>query len=484
MLSLDLQAQSGSFYNERDDQYRLLGLKRAKQAYETSRADYERIKMLHEKGLASQAEQDRAYNNFTDAEVNYQQSLLAVLFEKQYVTVEKAVKYLGRDGRRHVRLTVANASGGSAELYKLVNVDDELFRSLQPDVINNIYVSILNDQNAIISQPYESKISELRYGQPEQLDFILLEDLDAVTAVLTYGSGTQRGMKIFLEKDAAFDRVAVQSEQFSQEVELGQKGKYDLTLELFSGTENTFTLEVANLPKQISRYFLSAEGNVRLRQVRFSESTRTKRAVLEVALPDKPTDEVIIDQPIEFFALIIPQSKAELISSAAEKHWSEEDLKAQGVGYVRLELLPRGIGKLLVRAPQLYQAISKHKTAEMTIDLLNEGRHRLDNIEIKADLPLNWSREIAPGLIQSLAIAQEERVALRFTQPRDIAPGKFDIRLRISAMSGNQPIIVEDKTFTVEITPDSNLIGTLVIVFLLIAVISAVVVFGIRLSRK
>ena len=160
-----------------------------------------------------------------------------------------------RRTRSGVRLLVANASGGSDELQKLVNIDDKLFRSLQPDVINNVYVSIENNDGAIISQPYESKIEVLRYGAPRELDFTLLQDVDAVTVSIIYGSGTQRTMKIFLQKDASANKVLVQADQFSQEGELGKTARFDLTLELFSRTSNTFGLEVVNLPQQISRSF-------------------------------------------------------------------------------------------------------------------------------------------------------------------------------------------------------------------------------------
>jgi len=304
-----LFAQSGTYYNQRDDQYRVLGLKRAREAYETARKEYERQVELHERKLITAVALEQARNIFTDAEVNYQQSLLAVLFEKQYVSVEKAVKYHAKDGSRHVKLTVINASGGSAEFQKLINMEDELFRSLQPDIINNVYVSILNNDQAIIGQPYEIKIPELRYGQPKVLDFQLLEDLDAVTVFIIYSNGSQRSMKIFLQKDATVNKVEVQSEQFSQEVELGKSASFDLTLELFSGINNTFNLEVVNLPRQINRYFNDARGQVRLRQVKFTESSRTKRASLEIKLPDRPTDEVIIDQPIEFYALVLPKDR-------------------------------------------------------------------------------------------------------------------------------------------------------------------------------
>ena len=85
-------------YNQRDDKYRVLGLKRAKEAYETAKRDYERQLELYNRKLISQAELDRSRNIFADAEVNYQQSLLAVLFEQQFVSVARALKYQSKGG--------------------------------------------------------------------------------------------------------------------------------------------------------------------------------------------------------------------------------------------------------------------------------------------------------------------------------------------------------------------------------------------------
>jgi len=82
---------------------------------------------MFQKGLISQTELDRSKNAFADAEVNYQQSLLAVLFEQQYVTVDRAMKYQAADGNKRVKLTVANASGGGEEFQKLVGIEDKLF---------------------------------------------------------------------------------------------------------------------------------------------------------------------------------------------------------------------------------------------------------------------------------------------------------------------------------------------------------------------
>ena len=122
ITSRQVYGQTGSYFNQRDDQYRLLGLKRSRDVYESAKAEYERSKEMLERELISQQELERVKSNYVDAEVNYQQSLLAVLFEKQYVVVKKAVKYQAKDGYKHVRLTLANTSGGGADYKTLLNI--------------------------------------------------------------------------------------------------------------------------------------------------------------------------------------------------------------------------------------------------------------------------------------------------------------------------------------------------------------------------
>jgi len=475
---------TGVPFNQRDDQYTLLGLKRAKEAYEFARSDFERKKEMFDQNLISRQEFERARNTFADAEVNYQQSLLAVLFEKQYVAVQKAVKYQTRDGRKHVKLTLANTSGGGAEFRKLVQIDEELFQTLQPDIINDVYVSLLNDENAIISQPYESKIEQLQYGQPAQLDFTLLQDLDEVTVNIVYGNGSQRSPKIYLQKDASVNKVIVQSEQFSQEVELGGSASLDLTLELFSGVTNTYKLEVVNLPAQINRYFIDPVTKARLSQFKFTESTKTRRAALQVFLPDRPSEAIVIDAPIPFFVLVFPQDEATNVVDGLSRQWTLDEIQKLNVGFVRLELVPRGVGKMMVRAPQLYFAIRPDESVASHIELVNEGSRRLDNVDIEVDAPFNWGKQITPKLIPSLDIGAEQRVDLTFTPPTDVAVGRYEFRIRTSSLTDDQPVYGEDKMITVEIQPGTNLFGTGVIVLLILGVIVGIVVFGIRLSRR
>ena len=483
LVSCSVMAQYNSF-NQRDDKYRLLGLKRAKEYYEVTKKEFARQKDLYDKKLISETEFERAKNSVADAEVNYQQSLLAVLFEQQYVSIERAVKYQAADGTKRVTLTVINASGGSEEFQKLVGMEDKLFRSLQPDLIQTLYISLYNNDGAVISQPYETKIENLRYGKPQKIDFALLQDLDAVTVNIIFGNGSSRTLKIFLQKDNSANRVVVQSQQFSQEAELGKTATYDLALELFSGSSNTFSLEVVNLPRQIDRYFKDVSTSARLTQIKFTESSNSMKAALDVSLPDRPTDQVLMDVAIPFFVIVVPADKADDFKNVQGKVWKEEELKQLNVGYVRLELMPRGKGILLVKAPQLFFTIKPDASVEMSLNVLNEGTRRLDNVKLDVDVPMNWTKRIDPQVLSTLAINEEHRIMLTATPPKGITVGRYELRLRTSALSENQPVNAEDKTVTVEVQAETSVIGAVLLVLAIVGLVVGMVVFGIRLSRK
>ncbi len=480
----DGYAQSGTFFNQRDDTYPLLGLKRAKEAYETARLEYERQKVLYDKGLLARQLYEQAVNGLSDAEVNYQQSLLAVLFEQQYIVISEAVKYQGTANRKRVRVTLANSTGGTAEFQKLIGIEDDLFRSLQPDVINNVYVSFLNDENAIISDPYEQKIDQLLSGEPKTLDFGLLQDLDAVTVSILYGDGSQQNRKIFLQKDASVNIAAIEAEQFSQEVELGGTTDYSMTLELFSGVSNTFKLEVVGLPAEINRYFLDPASDNRLSQFQFTEGVNTRTAALRVFLPERTSANVSIDEAISFYAVAIPRERIDEIGDLGDKTITANEIDNLRVGYVPLEIVPRGIGEILVRAPQLFHTIKPDETVGVDIEIVNEGTRRLDNVRTEADTPLNWVDVIEPAVVEVLDINAEQRVRLSFTPPEGIAPGRYEIRIRTSSLSDDQPIEGEDKTVTIQIEQEANIIGSALLILLILAVLVGIVVFGIKLSRR
>ena len=478
--SLQSVAQS-NMYNQRDDEYRLLGLKRALATYEAEKSAFDRSQDLFRRNLISQQQLDQQRAKYADAEVNYQQSMLAVLFEKQYVTVRSAIKYQGENGDKSVKVTLENTTRGSAEFQKLANMEDSLFQALRPDIVNNVYVSLLNESDQIISKPYEQKINELAYGNPKSLTFSLLQDVDAVKVNLIYGSGSTRTLSIFLEKDATQDRVLVQSETFSQEADLGTTASYALSMELFGGSSAPFTPMIFNLPEQI-RYTLTDQGSsARMAQIRFTESTNTRKARLDLSLPDRADGNVLMDKAIPFYLAIVPTDKRADFSSG---NITEQELKEAEVGFIRLELIPRGVGRIIVKAPQLYLTSDGEETASTRISVTNDGSRRLDNVSISADMPLGWTFSASPDLIGSIETNGENFSTLSFTPPTNVSVGKYEMRVRTSSYADNKPIFGEDKVITVEILPQPNILGTLFLVLLLVGLVGAVIIFGIKLSRR
>ena len=483
LISESALAQS-PFPNARDDSYPLLGLKRAKSSYERAQSELARKAELFKKDLISPEEYETAVNSFEDAEVNYQQSLLVLLFEQQFVSIKRAVKSQDEDSKKRVRVTLENTSSANAEFAQVVNMEDELFRSLQPDVIHNIYVSLSNDDGAIISSPYEIKLEELRSGNPETIEFEMLQDLDEVTVNIIYGNGSSRSPKVFLEKDASANRVLIQSERFSQEVELGDNATYGLGLELFSGLNDTYKLEVLNLPSSVTRYFSEQGASGRISQIKFTESKNNISANLDISLPDRPTNDVPMDKPISFYVVALPITQLDEVNPRLNEVWTESEIEALNAGFVRLEMIPKGIGELVIKAPQLYNEGDGEGPVEFTFRVVNEGSRQLDNIEFELDAPFEWEKRIEPTIIPELDIREEQTVKLYLTPPKDVSVGRYETRMRSTSLSDNQPVNAEDKTFTVQIAAQASVLGTTLILFLIIGLVGGLVFFGIKLSRK
>jgi uncharacterized membrane protein len=185
-----------------------------------------------------------------------------------------------------------------------------------------------------------------------------------------------------------------------------------------------------------------------------------------------------------FYVLVIPNDQDEKLGDVRTKQWTPKEIAALNVGYVRLELLPRGVGKLLVRAPQLFYSIKPSEAVAANLEVVNEGTRRMDNVAIEVDPPLNWSKQIEPSLIQSLDIAEEKRIELKFTPPADVSAGRYEFRIRTTALSEDKPITGEDKTVTVEVQSEANIWGMAFIITSILAVVVGIVIFGIRLSRR
>ena len=467
-------------YNPNDERFKSLYLEKTQSDYRMQKQDFQRQKLLHDKGLISERDYSQSEASFKAAQITYQQAILSLAFEQPHITIDNGIKYQGKDGKKRVRLTMRNTTGGLIEGRK---IELEDFEGIRTDRIANVYVSLLNDAKAIVSKPYEAKIESMPFNKPIAVDFFLLQDLDNVTVKCVYGDKTDE-KKIFLQKDESANRVLISSEQFSQEADLGARANYNLTLELFSSSDNVYKLDVFNLPRQIACDFLEDPTNARLSQVKFSQDINSRKIALAVYLPDRyDSTSFMIDAPITFFAAAIPRSDAEQVADK-EKGYTAAELDRMNISYIRLELVPRGVGRIQVRAANFYQELRPNERVQMNLTVYNDGTRRLDNIKVQAESPLNWTSTILPDLVPSLLPGKEETIAVTIVPPSDVSVGDYETTIKTEAFASNRKVDSEDKKIRIHISSSANILGTASLILLLVGILVGVVVFGVRLSRR
>jgi uncharacterized membrane protein len=108
----------------------------------------------------------------------------------------------------------------------------------------------------------------------------------------------------------------------------------------------------------------------------------------------------------------------------------------------------------------------------------------LDNIKVRADVPLKWVASVVPDLISSLLPGKEELIAVTITPPADVSVGDYEATIKTGAFANNRKVESEDKKLRIHIAARTNIGGTAVLILLLVCVLVGVVLFGVKLSRK
>ncbi len=463
----------------------LLDLKKARASYEIAKQKLENDKKLYDNKAISEAEYNKSKNELLSCEVDYQKLILRVIAQQSYIIVEKATKYQTRAGERRVKVILQSTMEGNQEYLQQFEEHFDIFTpEMRSSKIYNIFISLINlEDQTIIGSPYEIRIPVLELGKTATADFGLLRDVESLQVSLNY-SGTKDQKNIYLEKDASANFVDIVSTQFSQEADLGSRASFDLSLERFSTTEDVFTLTVVNLPRQVSYEFVDSETNARVSQIKFTQGVTVKRLTLRTFLPDRDDEEIVIDKPLVFYALVLSREEYEKLGNVPDITLDQYERETIQGGKVRLELIPRGVGRIEVRAPSLYHEITVGDSVEMNVTVLNDGTRRLDNIRITTDNPLHWRSIIEPDLIKSLEPDKEQVVHLTFIPPSDAGVGAQEVKIKTEALADNRRVQTEDKTVRIQVQAKTPILWTAVLILFLIGLVLGIVILGIKISRR
>ena len=159
--------------------------------------------------------------------------------EDPYISVVSARRYKQGDRRRlEVVLT-----------YGVITSETEETDTNTAQEINNVYVSIRDDENAIIGFPYEQRIPTLKDGQEKTLDFELRRNVDSITVYLQY-LDKPYPRKIHLEEDTR--HISILS---------AKKFRFDNQMMVTLQLKNTSTTE--SMPSNATPEEIAAANEIR-----------------------------------------------------------------------------------------------------------------------------------------------------------------------------------------------------------------------------
>jgi len=477
LLLLPLSAQ--------DDQASLLlELKKARASYEIAFQNHESDKKLLENEAISQAEFNNSRNELLTKEVDYQKLLLQLMSQQSYIVVEKAIKYRTPSGEKRVKVTLRSTMEGNQDYLKQFEQHFDVFSpEMRSGKIYNIFVSLVNIEDmTIIGSPYESRIPSIDLGNSSTVDFLLLRDVESIQVGLNYG-GKKDQKNIYLEKDASTALVDIVSSRFAQEADLGSSASFDLSLERFSNTDESYQLTVLGLPRQITYDFLDGETSARLSQMRFSQGENVRKLILKTYLPDRDDESFVIDQPISFYAIILTKEMYNKYENRLHELNEQEIARLEG-GKIRLELIPSGVGSIIVKAPSLYHEITTGDSVSMKIKIMNDGTRTIDNISITTDNPLNWKTIIYPDVISTLKPGDEVEIDAFIIPSEDANLGAQEVKIKTEAIANNRRVSSEDKTIRIQVNASRSIGWTLLLILLLVGTVIGIVFFGIKISRR
>jgi hypothetical protein len=463
-------------------------LEQAIESLATSLGELQTTQGLYEDGFvalqtfnATKNSYEEARLQLEEAEILLEQTTLDLLKNATQIVVREARKYKSVDGKSMVDITLENAS----DVRDAMVVDPSLTQQdLQALLrVENIFVSLRN--GPVVGEPYESRIAALEVGARRILTYRLLRDEDDVSVVLSYLDIEEESTPVILRKGGEQTLPSINSAQFSQTGELQQTVRFDLTLERLSDEERSFGLAVVGLPQRIDHSFV--DNGAKVNQVKFDENKSKSTLSLQLQIPEK-LDREFVGRTRTFFALVTePREYAKIHALQAEfgdAPVPEERVDSLVANYVKLELIPKGIGKLEVLVSNTYREIQVGEELHIRVEFLNRGSVTVQNIKAALDLPYQWQEEVDPLLIKRLEPEERTPIDIIARPPVDIAVGNYELGVEAQGQVGNENVESLEKNLTIHVGASSNIAGNVILIGILVLLVVGIGVASIRISRR
>lgn len=455
---------------------------------ESHRRAMDNTRELFDQGFYSLQRFKQTLNGLREAELEYEKALISLeetklelLNNATRIGVVEARKYKSEEGKRSmVDIVLENVSDTAAALLVDPALGSEELGTLLK--VEDIFVSLHN--GPVVGEPYEQKLDALGVGQRRTLTFALLRDEESVSVDLSYLDISER-RTVVLRKGGGQDLPQISSAQFSQSGELNQTIRFDLTLERLSDDERNFVLAVAGLPRRIDHAFV-ADG-AKVSQVRFDETVSEIRLGLELEIPEK-LERGFVGRSRPFYALVADPASYPAIRALVEDSGDEpvpaEAVEGLGCAFARLELIPKGVGRLEILVANRYQELPADGALEMRVEFLNRGTVAVQNIKAAVDLPYEWEHETEPSLVKILQPGERVPVSVRALPPPAIGIGDYELGVEARGQVGNENIQSPEKNITVHVGARTNVTGNAVLIGILVLLVTGIGAISVRVSRR
>jgi len=134
-------------------------------------------------------------------------------------------------------------------------------------------------------------------------------------------------------------------------------------------------------------------------------------------------------------------------------------------GRTKLVLIPKGIGKIEVKADNLFQESYANSTIRIPVRIVNDGSRDILDLTLTIRGGMGWENTINPMTITSLKPQEEGTFNMSLVPPQNVHPGEYDFKVTIQGQSDGKTIYADEKTFRIKINAKTNwalvIIGTL-----------------------
>jgi len=481
--------------NELEARQAQLALLEAQQGMERAKNTYEETQQLFNEKIVTitalnkdRQSYDEAVLKYERAKIDLDRTRLEFLKGASFITVIDASKYRGTEGAVMASIKLRNDSDFAKALAVMAGATDMNEDRLKALLkIDNVVVTLREPNGAIVGDPFQRIIPELKLGEQTALEFSLLKKEIEEVAVSVEVLGVQKEYTVYLKKEAEEDLPTITASPYAQQGQLGTKVVYSLELERLAKAEQSFSLMVLNMPQELPFAFLDPRNSARVTQVKFTGREPTQTLNLEVSIPEKLAQS-FIDSSIGFTVVVMRRQEMEQLYALTKKYAgktvpAEELAKLKG-DKADLILIPKGVGKLEILVANLFKEVQQGQEIAFKFSVMNAGTLALRRVSPMVDPALEWEAKVLPKEIEVIEPGEKVLVSSELIPPEGISIGEYVMKIKAEAHSGVETIEAPDKDFTVRIAAKSNITGTIVLVAVLVVLVLGIAVASIKISRR